>query len=455
MTALENIFYFIVALGVLVTIHEYGHFWVARKLGVKVVTFSVGFGKAIWQRRSKDGVNYQIAIIPLGGYVKMLDEREGEVSQEDRAYAFNRKSVWVRMAIVLAGPLANFILAIVLYWWIFIVGVTQLSTQVGVIDESSIAGKAGLTQGDVITHIDGYPVKFLRDVTLASALRIGEKTSMQMQVDSAGVNKTLMLDLNQWQVHDSQPDLLTSLGIRPAINDQDFAPVFSAVKPQSAADKGGLLAGDKVVSVDQTAIDSWNQLTREIIQPNPGKRMIFEVERQGELKQISVVLDSREIAGEQIGQLGVFPYISAKDSAKRAEYFKTLKGGIFESFALSLAETKRMTSITFRLFGKLVTGKLSLKNLSGPVSIAEGAGGSARVGLIAFLGFMAMVSINLGFINLLPIPVLDGGHFLYFLIEAVRGKALSEKTQELGMQLGMLMVLSLMAVAIFNDLSRF
>ena len=456
MAFIENLFYFIIALGILVTIHEYGHFWVARKLGVKVLIFSVGFGKSIWHRISKDGVKYQVAMIPLGGYVKMLDEREGGVKTEDLPYAFNRQPVWKRIAIILAGPLANFILAIVLYWGIFLSGITQLGTEMGHIEQSSIAGKAGLKAGDVITHVDGYPVAFMNDVVMSSAIRIGEKTALELTVRTpSGLNETLKLDLSEWDITNSERYILDSLGLRSALKDQIIEPIIARVQPNTAASKAGLLSGDKVVSFNQQPVKSWAVLSEQMIAPNPDKPVNLMVERDGELKAISVVLGSREISGKKYGFLGAGINPSDKERAKAASYYKTLKGdGVFDALSLAVIKTKRFVNVTARLFGKLVTGQLSLKNISGPISIAEGAGGTARAGLIPFLLFIAMISINLGFINLLPIPMLDGGHLLYFCIELVRGKPLSERTQELGMQVGMLMVFSLMAIAIFNDIAR-
>jgi regulator of sigma E protease len=454
MTVVQDIFYFIIALGILVTIHEYGHFWVARKLGVKVITFSVGFGKPIWQRLGKDGVNYQIAMIPLGGYVKMLDEREGHVSQEDLAYAFNRQLVWKRIAIVLAGPVANFILAIALYWGVFIAGITSLGTQMGEIDKLSIAGKAGLQAGDKITHVDGYPVNFINDVVLSSALRIGDKDQMVLTVETPnGLTKALSLDLSGWNIEGSERYILDTLGLRSGIDDQVIQPVLTIVQDNSAASKAGLLVGDRIVAVNQSQVK--RSFTNKLIAPNPGKTVAFSILRGDELKEVSVVIGSREVSGKTYGFLGIGYELSPTERKEALTYIRTLKGdGIFDALGLAVKKTQRFVVVTGRLFAKLVTGKLSLKNISGPISIAEGAGGTARAGLIPFVLFIAMISINLGFINLLPIPMLDGGHLLYFIIESVRGKPLSEKTQALGLQLGMLMVFALMGIAIFNDIAR-
>lgn len=445
-----NVFYFIVALGILVTIHEFGHFWVARKLGVKVLTFSIGFGKPIWQRKAKDGVNYVIAAIPLGGYVKMLDEREKAVDPDDLKYAFNRKSVWARMAIVLAGPVANFLLAIILYWWMFVLGISGFSTQMGEISPDSIAGKAGLTAGDTIIRVDGEPVYLLQDVVRSIARRLGEKTEIELDVKRA-VNErlnTIRLSLQDWQVDTSQPELLESLGIRHKAADLVIPPVIESVNSGDPADQAGIQPGDVFKAYEGKPIRDWRNLV-EMIKADAGKKRTLLIERNNELSEISVVIGSRMQDGQKVGFIGV-----AGARQDHSEYFVSRKGEVSESFVLAIMETGKMISLTTQLFKKLLTGDISPKSLSGPISIAKGAGGSARAGLVYFISFVAMISVNLGFINLLPVPLLDGGHLLYFSIEAIKGKPLSQKVQELGMQIGMLMVFALMAIAIFNDISR-
>jgi regulator of sigma E protease len=449
MAALSNLFYFIVALGILVTIHEYGHFWVARKLGVKVLTFSVGFGKAIWQRKGKDGVKYVIAAIPLGGYVKMLDEREGEVSDQDKPYAFNRKSVWARMAIVLAGPLANFILAIVLYWWMFILGIAGYAPQMGQIDPDTIAGQAGLMENDIILQVDGEAVYLMQDVIKAAANRIGEINTLVLTVERKNAysnkqqTKDLQLNLATWQLDDDKPDILSSLGIKHKLQNTVVKPELIEISKQSPAALSGLLLGDIVVAVNQKPIERWQDLS-QLIQKSPNQETEWLIHRNGELHTISVVIGSRKVNDSVIGYLGI----------RANSYVAVREGGFFESLNLAVDEAKNMVLLSVNLFKKLITGDLSTKSLSGPIAIAEGAGGSARAGLVYFISFVAMISVNLGFINLLPVPLLDGGHLLYFAVEAIKGKPLSDRVQEIGLQIGMLLVFALMATAIFNDLSR-
>ncbi|MDH5628528.1 MAG: RIP metalloprotease RseP [Gammaproteobacteria bacterium] len=451
MTGIENLLYFIVALGILVTFHEFGHFWVARKLGVKVLTFSVGFGKPIWKRKGKDGVDYIIAMIPLGGYVKMLDERDPDqkVSEKDKAYAFNQKSVWSRIAIVAAGPLANFILAIGLYWWMFMVGITGLSTGMGNIDPESVVGRAGLVKADKIVSIDGQPVTFMSDITKAVAVRIGDKNILELEVVSEGNShsKSIRVDLADWQVDTEQMDLLDSMGFRHKIDDLVVLPKLYRVESGSPADLGGLKAQDLIVQFEEHQVNSWQRLV-ELIESNAKNKIDLLIERNGELNNISVVIGTRQ-DDESKGYLGAEPIRPARD-----EYFAVKKESVLSSFNLALNETSKMIALSAGLFKKLITGDISPKSLSGPISIAKGAGDTGRAGLVYFLSFLALISVNLGFINLLPVPLLDGGHLLYFSYEAVTGKPLSEKVQELGMQIGMLIVFALMAMAIMNDISR-
>lgn len=449
MTFLSNAFYFIVTLGILVTIHEYGHFWVARKLGVKVLTFSIGFGRPLWQKKGKDGVNYVIAAIPLGGFVKMLDEREKEVPQEELPYAFNRKPVWSRIAIVLAGPVANFILAIFLYWWMFAMGISGSSTQVGKVAEDSIAGQAGIKSGDLITQVDGQPVFLMQDVMEAVVARLGEKSNMVLTVRADGKHSERQVEvpLKKWQVDIEKPDLLGSLGLNHISRDKVIAQV-SVISPGGAAEQAGIKKGDIIKRFNQVDVDNWFHLI-QLIHPMAKQPAELVIERNGELINKSVVIGSREYEGNVVGSIGitvVWPDLSP--------YVATRKAGIFESIELAFEKTGKMIALSANLFGKLLTGDISPKSLSGPISIAEGAGGSARVGLVYFISFVAMISVNLGFINLLPVPLLDGGHLLFYTIEAIKGKPLSERIQELGMQIGMMMVFALMAIAVFNDLSR-
>ncbi len=451
MEFLWNTAAFIITLGLLVTIHEYGHFWVARKLGIKVLTFSIGFGKPLYQRRGKDGVLYVIASIPLGGYVKMLDERESKepLAEEDQGKAFNQKSVWTRMAVVIAGPVANFLLAILLYWWMFVMGITGILPELGHIPENSIAEQAGLKTGDRILQVDGQAIETMHDLNKAIAIRLGETSQMtlEVQASSSSVTKLVKLDLKNWQVDDEKPEILHSLGFFHPL--ERLSAEVGKVVSGGPADRAGIRAGDIIREIDGESVDSWQQMQPKV-ESRPNKEVLFKVERDGELIPISVVIGSADENQPTKGRIGINS--SLTDVSK---YRVLQKADILEAFGLAIDETANMIALSMKMFKKLITGEISTKSLSGPISIAEGAGNSASYGLNYLIRFMAMISVNLGFINLLPVPMLDGGHLLYFVVEAIKGKPLSEKMQEFGLQIGMMLVFTLMAVAIYNDIWRF
>jgi len=446
-----NLIFFVIALGVLVSIHEYGHFWVARKLGVRVLTFSFGFGKPLLQKIGKDGVRYVISAIPLGGYVKMLDERESDqgLAKEDQPFAFNRKPVWVRIAIVLAGPMANFLLAILLYWIMFVIGIKGLVPEIGQPPLSSIAQQAGLEKGDRILAVDGIQISVMDQLTKSIARRLGENGEMTLTVrrKQRSDSETLRLNLSSWNVDEDKPDILHSLGIFHQI--ENGHTLLGEVTAGKSADKAGIKVGDKILSIDGISVRYWREMG-QLIQSMPNKTVLIEVERNGELMPISVVIGSAEENGVKVGKIGV-----GGVPGNYQQYYVNRQFGAFESLGLAIDEMFEMVTLTTQLFKKLLVAEISVKSLSGPASIAEGAGNSASIGLVYFISFLAMISVNLGFINLLPVPMLDGGHLLYFVIEAIKGKPLSEKVQEIGLQVGMMMVFALMAIAIFNDISRF
>ena len=451
---LWNIASFILALGVLVTIHEYGHFWVARRCGVKVLRFSVGFGKPIWSRMGKDGTEYVIAAIPLGGYVKMLDEREGEVTPEEKGQAFNNKPVLQRIAIVAAGPVANFLLAILVYWWMFVLGVPSLKPVLGEIDPSSIAGRAGLIQGLEIRQIDEQSVGNWQEVNLAVIRRMGEDSKMRIEAydDETGRSDVYQLELKGWVVDPERPDALSTLGIRP------WQPYFPAelgeVLPEGAAAASGLQANDKIIRIDGQEIADWQSLVR-LVSASPDASKTFEIERMGQQLSIPVQIGSREQDGQKQGYLGVSSPQLPEAQRKQIESMRYRQQyGFVDGIGKGLEKTWDMTVLSFELMAKIFTGDVSPRNLSGPITIAQGAGAYASYGFVFFLGFLGMISVNLGIINLLPIPVLDGGHLMYYSFELVTGQPLSEKVQEMGYRVGMLLVLSLMVFSVLNDLSR-
>lgn len=418
-----------------------------------MLTFSVGFGKPLLQKMGKDGVRYVLAAIPLGGYVKMLDERDEQqqVLEKDKPFAFNQKSVWVRIAIVLAGPVANFILAILLYWFMFTLGIKGLTPEIGVVPEASIAEQAGLKKGDTIVRIDGSDINEMDDVSKSLAKRLGEKTYIDFQIERKGESQPIMITMNiaQWKVDDEKPEILHSLGIYHPI--ENLGILIGSVNKNEPAEKAGIKVGDKIISVAGEMVSSW-QAMQPLISSKPNKEVLIEVERQGERISFLVVIGSTH-KKEKAADSGFIGIGSSQNDFK--QYIVIREASILESLELAIYETAKMVSLTSKMFLKLITGEISTKSLSGPVSIAKGAGNSASIGLVYFISFLAMISVNLGFINLLPVPMLDGGHLLYFIIEAVKGEPLSQKVQEFGLQIGMMLVFALMAIAIFNDISRF
>ncbi|MFD2165851.1 sigma E protease regulator RseP [Thalassotalea euphylliae] len=444
-----NLASFIVALGILVTVHEYGHFWVARKNGVFVERFSVGFGKPIWRKMDKHGTEYVIALIPLGGYVKMLDERVDDVPDDKKHLAFNGKNVYQRIAIVAAGPLANFLFAIFAFYLMFLIGVPSIKPVVGDVEPQSIAAKAQLPINSEIVEVAGIKVKDWQDINMAIVGEIGQSSILfKARLSDSTQIKEFSFDTSNWQFSPEKTSSLASLGIVP------FSPkvhtVISAVGANSAAEKGGLQVGDKLLRINDEKInDDWRMFSTTL-REMPGQEVELLVERKGETLTLYVTPDTREVNGKQIGYLGVSPTFDEWPEGYQIE----LAYGLFGSLQESMERTWNLVVLSFEMIGKLITGDVSVKNLSGPIAIAQGAGNSAGYGFVYFLGFLALISINLGIINLLPLPVLDGGHLLYYLIELLTGKPVPEKIQELGFRFGALALLGIMSIAIFNDISR-
>jgi len=445
---LWNLTSFVIALGILVTVHEYGHFWVARKNGVKVERFSVGFGRALWRKTGKDGTEYVLAMIPLGGYVKMLDERVDEVQPEDKDKAFNNKTVYQRIAIVAAGPMANFVFALFAFYLMFLIGVPSVKPVIGHIAPSSIAGQARLVEGSQIVSVSGNTTRDWQDVNLALIAEIGsEKIEFKTKSDGSQYEKTYILDTTDWQFSPEKTSALASLGItpfRPKVHNE-----LAAVAKESPAAIGGLLVGDKLVAVGGTQTADWLTFAKEI-KLFPGQEVLITINRNDEVLTLPIIPNSIEQSGKSVGYIGVAPKVDAWPSSLLIE----LSYGPVEAIKESAQRTWNLTTLTFSMIGKLITGDVSVKNLSGPIGIAQGAGSSAGHGFVYFLGFLALISINLGIINLLPLPVLDGGHLLYYVIELLTGKEVPEKVQEAGFKFGALALLMLMAIGLFNDFSR-
>ncbi|MFQ2751791.1 sigma E protease regulator RseP [Aeromonas caviae] len=445
---LWNIGAFIVALGLLVAVHEFGHFWVARRCGVKVERFSIGFGKAIWRRLGKDGTEYVLALIPLGGYVKMLDGRVDELKPGEEAQAFNHKSVWARMAIVAAGPMANFVFALFAFWLMFMIGVPSVKPMVGEVRPASIVAEAGILPGMEIVGVGGEETGDWESVTYALISHLGDD-SVQLKLKAANtsyaVDKTLQLA--GWKFDPDKESPIGSLGIVPLGG--KVLPVVEAVVPSSASEKAGLQIGDRIKGVDGEAITEWAQFV-ERVQQSPAQPLQVTVERGGSEMTLTLTPDGKKVKGQLVGFVGLSPQLVPLPD----EYRTLLQYGPLQALWHGVQKTWSLITLTFDMIGKLIGGIVSLDNLSGPISIAKGAGSSADYGLVYFLGFLALISVNLGIINLFPLPVLDGGHLVYFLIEAITGKPVSEKIQEVGFRIGAAILMLLMGIALFNDFAR-
>jgi len=447
LTVVWSLAAFVVTLGILVTFHEFGHFWVARRCGVKVLTFSVGFGKPLWQRQAADGTVYQIGAIPLGGYVRMLDGRVDEVPEHQRHLSFNAKSVPQRAAIIAAGPLANFILAIVVLWVMFLLGVQSVKPIIGDVREQSIASQASIPVPSEIIAVDGRRTEDWQQVNLAFASALGQQQVTLTVQDERLRERDYVLDIADWRLSDQQTPTFVDLGLQPY--QQRVSLVLSYVAEESPAAQADLRVGDKIVEFDGTPVVDWSQ-TRQLIMSSAGQQVILSVERNGQLLALPVTIGSRELEQESIGFLGVEPTVAPYPE----EYRFVQQYGFIDGLIKGTERTWELIVLSVKMLGKLVTGVVSVSNLSGPVAIAEGAGTSASYGLVYFLGFLALISVNLGVINLVPLPVLDGGHLVFLAVEGVRGKPVSERVQEVFYRIGGALIFALMAIAISNDILR-
>lgn len=440
---------FVVALGILITVHEFGHFWVARRLGVKVLRFSVGFGKPLWSRRvGKDNLELVIGAFPLGGYVKMLDETEGEVSAADAPRAFNRQPVWKRMAIVVAGPLFNFLFAILAYWAVYMVGVDGIQPVVGKVAENSIAQQAGFNAGDTILSIDGKPVQSWDHRRLYIFQRALDRARVLVEVrDAQGRAKRLELDLSDLPVQEVNSSLLERgiglIGYLP-----EALPAIGAIEAGPAL-RAGMEVGDRLVEVNSQPVQTWEELVAQV-SSNPGKPVHIIAERGGKRLDFDVTPDAVEQDGKTIGRIGIRPMFSEIPDEMRVR----VRFGSLEALTEGAGNTWRMSVLTLEMLYRMLKLEVSTRNISGPITIAQYAGYSAKVGAGQFVLFLAVISISLGVLNLLPIPVLDGGHLMYYIIEAVKGSPLPESVLAWGQQIGVALLVGLMVLAFYNDLTR-
>jgi regulator of sigma E protease len=438
---------FILAIGVLVAVHEWGHFWVARRLGVRVLRFSIGFGSRLWGRTARDGTEYWISAVPLGGYVKMLDEREGPVESQEAHLAFNRQPPWKRILIVAAGPGLNFLFAIAAYWAIFMIGIPGLKPLLAEVPRASIAYAAGLRGGEEVLSVEGETTvtwNELRTSLLKSALR---EEAVQLRVRSTdGDIETLTLDLSGMPADPEK--LFSTLGMNPFQPRID--PIIGTVETNSPAARAGLRSGDRVLMAGDQAIEDWAKLV-EWIRAHPGSQSRLLVLRGGSRHELSIEVGAVGEGDVRVGRIGagvdVNPDLWQDLQAVR-------KYGPLQAIPAAVVQTWDLSVLTLKLMGRMLTGDVSWRNVSGPIQIAQYAGYTASIGLVSFLGFLALVSVSLGVLNLLPIPVLDGGHLLYYGFELVRGKPLSEPMQAFGQKVGMALLLALMCVAFYNDIAR-
>ena len=447
---------FIVTIGVLVTIHEYGHFQVARWCNVKVLNFSIGFGKPLWQKTfGKDKTEFVLAAIPLGGFVKMLDEREQQAeenpapqSEADLKRAFNRQSVWKRIAIVLAGPVANLLLAIILYWGLFMLGVTGMRPIVGVVDDNSLAAHASLQSGEVIQKVAGKPVSTWQEARWLLLEESFENKSVE--IEGVNDNNELMQHTLSFEGMDAdvEIDILKKIGL--GVYKPNIAAVIGEILPNSAAEKAGFKPNDKILQINKVEMLEWEQVVN-VIKNNPNKKLQFKIEREQKIMDISASPDAIKENNQTIGRMGAGVKL---EQAALDKLLITLNYSPLVSLQKAINKTWETSIFSLKMLGKMLTGQVSIKGISGPVTIATYAGESANLGLKTFLGFLALVSISIGVLNLLPITVLDGGHLMYYMLEIIKGSPVSEQAMLAGQKIGFVLLGLLMTIALFNDFNR-
>ena len=451
MTFFSTALAFVLTLGLLIVFHEFGHYLMARWCGVKVLRFSIGFGQPLLSKRwGKDQTEWVIAAFPLGGYVKMLDEREGSVAPQELPQSFNRKPVAHRFAIVAAGPAANFLLAILLYWLLFMLGVAAIKPVIGTVPPSTPAAFAGFERGETITKIGGEPVTTWQD---ARWLLLSHVVDQSSPVTLETVNPLGHIDVRQVDITGIQPDdldgdFLKKIGL--TIYQPDMEPIIGQVTPESAGSRAGLRAGDRILEVNRKQIALWEELVQEI-RANPGMLLRLRIQRNSETLSLEAIPDTATEGSEKVGKLGIGPKIDQAEFEKLMVEISYAPG---TAMVRAISKTWETSVFTLQMLGKMLAGQVSWKNVSGPITIADYAGKSAQMGVAPYLGFLALISISLGVLNLLPIPVLDGGHLMYYVIEIIKGSPLSAKTAEIGQQVGMALLFALMAFAIYNDVVR-
>ena len=449
MTALISLVAFLVAVAILITVHEFGHFIVARLLGVKVLRFSLGFGRPIFRWQRGAGTEYVIAMLPFGGYVKLLDERESEVPEADRAHAFNRQPIWRRAAILVAGPAFNLLFAVFAYWIVFMAGIPGIKPVLGPVVANSPAAQAGLTAQETILTVDGERTPTWQAARLAmlNGVMLGRPLVLKV-VTPAGESSTHTLRYGDVKALSAPGGLLPGLGLAPWL--PPIAPVLGRIEADGAAARAGLAVGDRILAINGKPVATWEDVVKTV-QAEPDRRLRFELERKGRKIGLPVVAGAREADGKRTGYIGAAAHVPG-DYAKdlRAEY----RLAPLAALGAGASRTGEVTVVTAVMLYRMATGGASLSNLSGPINIAQYAGAWAEAGIVPFLFFLALISISLGILNLLPIPLLDGGQLLYLGIECVRRRPLSDRAEAVGQRLGLSFLVILIGFAVFNDLSR-
>lgn len=437
----------------MVTIHEWGHFYIARLCGVKVLRFSVGFGKILYSKKDKSGTEFALAAIPLGGYVKMLDEREGDVESHLRDQAFNNKTVWQRMAIVVAGPAVNLIFAVLAYWVLFVSGVNAVIPVIGNTINGSIAHQVALPIGGEIINIDDQEIKTWQDVNLALARRIGETGTLSFKIKGGAGHEQFQIrdyhvELIDWNVDLERESPLKGLGVLP--QRPKVLPEIATVIDGGRAQKAGLQVGDKVQAISGIEIGLWSELVSKV-KNSAEEPLLFTVIRKNAQLELTITPAQKKLeTDEKIGVIGV-----GVAPPKWPEHLlRNNQLGMLDAVFAAFSNTWKMITLTLDSIGKMIEGVISVKNLSGPITIAKVATQSAQSGFEAYISFLAYLSISLGVLNLLPIPMLDGGHLFYYCIEVIKGKPVSERVQQFGLRIGMALLFSMMAIAMFNDVMR-
>lgn len=441
---------FVIALGVLIVFHEFGHYLAARLCGVKVLRFAVGFGRPLASvRLGRDGTEWVLAAFPLGGYVKMLDEREGSVAPEEAPRAFNRQNVWRRFAIVVAGPLANFLLAILLYWALFVHGVVGVKPVLGPVPAGSPAAVAHFQEGETITRIGGEVVLTWQDVRWLMLEHALEKRQIEVETrDGREIVNLRRLDLSGLTAQDLDGDFLQKLGL--ARSPGRHEPVIGRILAGKPAEAGGLLAGDRIVRVNGKDIAEWSDFVRCVLESG-GRPLRVEVRRDGDILALQVMPEMVEEGDHKVWKIGAAPQVSAEATAA---VLTEVRYPLFDALQRAAEKTWETSVFSLKMLAKMIVGEVSLKNISGPVTIADYAGQSAQLGLAPYLSFLALISISLGVLNLLPIPLLDGGHLMYYIAEIIKGSPVSERVTEIGQQIGLALLFTLMALAFYNDINR-